>query len=140
MPSSRPLPIVIGPTENALRAVLTQTLSSTAIPGYPAWVVLNAASSADLAAPGGSWRRAAADGLKVDPSEIDGILRELSTAGLLDDEGTLTDAGAAELAAARSMVMATTLRLVDGIDETEQQTTRRVLDLIRHNAEELLSA
>lgn len=137
MPSVRPLPTVIGPTENALRALLTQTLSSTLIPSYPAWVVLNAASTADSS---NDWWRRAADGLKADADEIDEVLAELRTAGLVDDEGTLTAAGAAELTTARAAVTGTTLRLIEGIDETEQETTRRVLDAIRRKAEGLLSA
>ncbi|WP_106850583.1 hypothetical protein [Blastococcus sp. Marseille-P5729] len=137
MSSARPLPTVIGPTENALRALLTRTLSSTLIPSYPAWVVLNAASAADSS---NDWRQRAADGLKADADEIDGVLAELRTAGLVDDDGTLTAAGAAELTTARAAVTGTTLRLIEGIDETEQETARRVLDAIRQKAEGLLGA
>lgn len=137
MSSARPLPTVIGPTENALRALLTRTLSSTLIPSYPAWVVLNAVSAADSS---NDWRQRAADGLKADPDEIDGVLAELRTAGLIDDEGTLTTAGTVELTTARTAVMGTTLRLVEGIDEVEQETTRRVLDVVRRKAEGLLGA
>lgn len=137
MPSARPLPTVIGPTENVLRALLSRALSSTLIPGYPAWVVLNAVSAADSS---NDWRQRAADGLKADPDEIDGVLAELRTAGLIDDAGALTATGTAELTTARAAVTGTTLRLVEGIDEPEQETTRRVLDAIRQKAEGLLSA
>lgn len=140
MPSDRPLPTVIGPTENALRALLGQTLSSTAIASYSAWVVMNAASSADPVAPNEGWQSALADALKVEPMEIEGILRDLEDAGLLDESRRLTRVGTAELAAARSAVRAATLRLVEGIDEGEQQTARRVLDQIRDRAEAQLSA
>lgn len=134
MPSA-PLPTVIGPTENALRALLTRTLSSTMIPGYRAWVVLNAVSAAGSS---NEWRQRAADGLKADPDEIEGSLAELRTAGLVDGDATLTAAGAAELTIAREAVAGATLLLVEGIDETEQETTRRVLDAIRRKAERLL--
>lgn len=137
MASARPLPTVIGPTENALRAMLTRVLSSTRIPDYPAWVVLNAANAA------GSdprWRQRAADGLRTDLREVDKVLGHLRSAGLVDDAGTLTASGTAELTTARVAVTGTTVRLVEGIDETEQETTRRVLDAIRRRAEELLAA
>lgn len=137
MPSTRPLPTVIGPAENALRALLIRTLSSTLIPSYPAWVILNAASTADSS---NDWRHRAADGMKVDADEIDGALTELRTAGLVDGEGGLTAVGTAELTTARAAITGTTLRLIEGIDETEQETTRRVLDAIRRKAEGLLGA
>ncbi|WP_291525304.1 hypothetical protein [Branchiibius sp. NY16-3462-2] len=50
----------------------------------------------------------------------------------------MTEVGAAQLAAARAAVTAVTAGLVEGINEAEQETTRRVLDLIRHRAEESL--
>ena len=137
MPSARPLPTVIGPTENALRALLGRTLSSTPIAGYSAWVVLNAVVAVDSS---NGWRQRAADGLKADPDEIDRVLAELRTAGLVDDSGALTAAGTAGLATARAAVTGTTLRLVEGIEEVEQETTRRVLDAIRRRAEGLLGA
>lgn len=137
--SQRPLPTVIGPTENALRELLTQTLASTRIDDYPAWVVINAASGAGPDAPRGSWQRGVADALKIEPDDIDTVIARLRAAGLLDDDDTLTEAGATELAAARSVVAATTSLLVGGISDAEQESTRRVLDRIRRRAEELLS-
>lgn len=131
----RPLPSVIGPTENALRALLARTLSSTHVPGYPAWAVLNAASSAD-AAP--RWRQTVGNSLKAEPNEIDAAVAELRAAGLLRSDETLTALGDEELAAARVAVRDATLRLTDGIDDAEQETTRRVLDTIRRRAEDLL--
>lgn len=136
--SLRPLPTVIGPTENALRELLTQVLSSTRIGGYAAWAVLNAASSARPDAPRAGWRRGVADALKIEEDGVVSVIAELRAIGLLDDDEMLTEAGVAELAAARSEVVATTSRLVDGIDEAEQETTRLVLDRIRGRAEELL--
>jgi len=120
-----------------LRSLLLRTLASTRIPGYPAWVVLNAVSSADSS---NEWRQSVADGLKADLDEVDGVLGELRTAGLVDGEGTLTSAGTAELTAARAAVAGATLRLVEGVDEAEQETTRRVLNAIRRKAEGLLSS
>ncbi|GGR22560.1 hypothetical protein ACFOE1_15205 [Agromyces mediolanus] len=137
MPSARPLPTVIGPTENALRELLARTLSPTSIPGYPAWVALNAISAVDARS---TWRRRASDGLRADSEEIEQVLAGLQAAGLVDQEERPTAAGAAELSAARTAVVATTLRLVEGIDDAEQETTRHVLDTIRSRAEGLLAA
>lgn len=133
MRSTRPLPTVIGPTENALRTLLTSTLSSTRISGYQEWVVANAASSADP-----TWHQAAADALKIGRDGVAGIIEGLRAAGLMNQEDALTDAGAAQLAAARSAIAASTSHLTDGITEEEQETARSVLDRIRGNAEELL--
>lgn len=132
----RPLPTVIGSTENALRALLTATLSTTRIDGYAAWVVLNAASGA----PGGDWRSATADALKVPTSVVDDVIERLRGDGLVDDAGGLTDDGTRELDAARAAVARATSGLVAGIDEVVQERVRRTLDQIRHNAEVALMA
>jgi hypothetical protein len=112
-------------------------LASTTIPGYPAWVVLNAVSARDAS---NEWRQRASHGLKVDPDEIDVVVGGLFAAGLVDGEGALTAAGAAELTTARAAVAEATARLVEGIDDAEQETARRVLDTIRRKAEGLLSS
>lgn len=141
MPSARPLPTVIGPTENALRALLTSTLSGTAIGTYHAWVVLNAASRADPAAPADphrAWIGRVADALKIEVAAAGRVVAGLRSQGLLDDDDALTDRGTAELAAARSAVARATARLTAGIGEAEQETTRAVLDRVRANAEALL--
>ncbi len=138
MPAARPLPTVIGPAENALRALLTKILSTTRIKTYPAWVVLNAASNAGATASSGNWRLAVADALKVELGEVDEVLARLRAAGLVGNDGSPTALGATELAAGRSAVSAATSRLVDGIGEEEQTTARRVLDHVRSKAEELL--
>ena len=138
MPSSRALPTVIGPTENALRALLTRILSTTPIQTYSAWVVLNAASIAQAPASSGRWQDAVADALKVEPGQIDEVLGTLCGAGLVNNDGSLTAGGAAELAIARSTVSAATSRLTDGLSEEAQATARLVLDHIRGKAEELL--
>ena len=128
------LPTVIGPTENALRALLTATLSMTRIDGYPAWLVLNAASRAT----GGEWRAVTADALTVPQSVVDHIAERLEREGLMDGAGGLTDDGTRELEAARSVVARTTSRLVAGVDDVDQERVRRTLDQIRHNAEAAL--
>ena len=52
MGTARPLPTVIGPTENVLRALLARVLSTTRIQTYSAWVVMNIVDSSDDAAEG----------------------------------------------------------------------------------------
>ncbi len=137
MADARPLPTLIGPAENALRALLTRTLSATRINNYTAWVILNAASGAD-AAPGGHWKSEVADALKVEIDDVDGALLELRVAGLIDGEGALTVLGASELARGRAEVSAATARIVQGIGDDDQMIARRVLTQVRRNAEELL--
>jgi DNA-binding MarR family transcriptional regulator len=138
MASMGPLPTVIGPTENALRALLTKTLSSSRATTYPAWVILNAASSVGATSPQRSWHHSAADALKTDLDGVAQVIEGLRSAGLLNSDEALTDAGVTELAAARLAVGATTLRLTEGISDAEQETVRSVLDRIRSNAEALL--
>lgn len=124
---------MIGFTENALRALLTSTLSSTRISTYPEWVILNAASNTDP-----TWHQAVADALKIELGGVAQVIAGLRTAGLMDDGEALTEAGATELRAARSAVAATTSLLMDGISDAEQETAEPVLDRIRGNAQELL--
>lgn len=138
MTDARPLPTVIGPTENALRALLTKILSTTRIKTYPAWVILNAVSNADSKTGGGNWRPAIAEALKVELDEVDGVLAQLRAAGLVDNDGLLTARGVTDLATGRSAVSAATARMVDGIGEQEQATARLVLDHVRRKADELL--
>jgi hypothetical protein len=136
MTDARPLPTVIGPTENALRALLTKILSTTRIRTYPAWVVLNGVSRSDPS--DGEWRHAVADALKVGLDELDDLLVQLRDAGLLATDGMLTPLGKVELASARSAVSAATSRLVNGISDEDQSTARRVLDHVRREADDLL--
>lgn len=127
----RSLPTVIGPTENALRALLTAALSTTRIDGYAAWVALNAASRAQ----DGDWRPATADALKVSQSVVDDVTDRLERAGLVNGSGGLTEDGTRELEAARSVVARVTSRVVADIADVDQEQVCRTLDQVRHNAE-----
>jgi DNA-binding MarR family transcriptional regulator len=139
VPSTRPLPSVIGLTENALRALLIRTLASTPIGTYPAWVILNAASNAAQTAPNEGWRSGVADALKVEPADVVAVINGLRESGLLSENEALTDEGAVELARARAEVGMITSRLTDGLTDSEQETVRLVLDRIRSSAEVLLT-
>jgi DNA-binding MarR family transcriptional regulator len=138
MTDARPLPTVIGPTENALRALLTKILSTTLIKTYPAWVILNAVSNADATTGGGHWRLAVAEALKVELSDVDDVLGQLRAAGLVGRDGLLTTLGATDLATGRSAVSAATARMLDGIGDQDQATARLVLEHVRRKADELL--
>lgn len=139
MPSNRPLPTVIGPTENALRALLVQTLAGTEIDSYHSWVVINALDFAEKTHAGRDWRTDTADALKIEPRELDAVLDRLRASHLVDGD-SLTDAGRAELHTARSAVAETTSRLVNGLDPDDQEVARRVLDHIRRSAEAMIAA
>lgn len=131
----RPLPALIGPVENALRALLVQTLEPTAIGGYEDWVMLNIADSAgDPAAA----VRAAAGALKVRKHAVLAVEARMTKAGLMD-AGTLTRRGREELETGRRAVSAVTAELVAGIGDKEQETAAAVLDRIRARAEALLA-
>jgi hypothetical protein len=133
--ASGSLPAVSGPTENALRALLTATLSATRIDGYPAWVALNAASRAS----GSDWRSQTAGAMKVPLSVVDDVAAGLEREGLTDGAGGLTEDGSRELAAARAAVARATSGVLAGIDDADQERVRRTLDQIRHNAEAALA-
>ena len=138
MPDTRPLPTVIGSTENALRALLTKTLSTTRIKTYSCWVTLNVASNAPTTASSRSWQLAVAELLKVGVHEVHEAVAELRTSNLLDHDDAVTALGASELARGRSAVSTVTSRLIEGISDEEQTTARLVLDHVRCRAEELL--
>jgi DNA-binding MarR family transcriptional regulator len=131
--SERPLPAVIGPTENALRSLLSRVLASTLIDGYDEWVALNHASGG-----GNAVVSTVAAALKVDVSTSKRVLERLATKGLVTDL-RLTPTGEAQLVDARGAVAAVTATLVEGIDERDQQTARTVLDAIRERAEVALA-
>lgn len=138
MSAQRPLPTVIGPTENALRALLTKILSNTRIKTYSAWVVMNAIARVDTAGAPGTWQNTVAEALKVSAADVESCVAELRASGLMGDEGSLTAFGISELATARASVSAATARLVEGIGNDEQQIAAAVLDRVRGRAEEML--
>lgn len=138
MTTSRPLPTIIGPTENALRALLTKTLSTTAIKSYASWVVLNALSRPGAKAFAPEWQGAVLDALKMSQSDLNKVIADLSTKNLINVEGSLTELALAELTEGRNLVGAATSELVDGLSEEAQDTARTVLDHIRTRAEATL--
>lgn len=135
--AQQPLPTVIGPTENALRALLVATLSGSAIGEYTHWVALNAASSEERPP---TWRRDVATSLKVSENIVDGALDDLRSRGLVEGMGDLTEQGHRELSVARAAVGSATAQAVVGISEHDLQTADRVLRAVQGNVERLLAS
>ncbi|MDP3890824.1 hypothetical protein [Nocardioides sp.] len=141
MSATRPLPTVIGPTENALRALLVHVLSDSAICTYEAWVAMSSAANDAAEGPGAmNWRAALANRLAKPLPFVDEVVERLRKAGLIDSSGAVTDRGAAELAAARAAVGEVSSAVVADIPQPDQDVARRVLDKIRLNAEDHLRA
>lgn len=128
--SQRPLPTVIGPTENALRNLLSQVLASTTIDDYDEWVALNCISNHK----GAGVLAALAAALKIENNAAENTIERLTNRGLVADLA-LTPTGEAQLLRTRDSLAAMTDTLVAGIDEADQQTTRTVLDTVRERAE-----
>ena len=134
-PRPRTLPTVIGPTENALRALLVRLLAATPLGSYEQWAALNLADRGAGDEP--ALVGAVADGLATDVSTATGVLRALGDTGLLDRvDGTWrpSPAGAALLTRVRAHVAEATARVVDGLPEADVATAVRVLDHVRERA------
>lgn len=129
------IPVAVGATENALRALLLTTLASTVIASYPEWVVLNAVSASGTDASGERWRNETARTLKTEIEPIEAALRER---GLIVGETQLSEDGFVALATARRAVGAATASLVEGISESDVAAARRVLATLRDRAEALV--
>ena len=136
----RPLPAVVGSTENALRALLLRVLASSDLRGYEEWAALNLVSgqaatedvttlvSRSLAVP-----RQAAVVL------LDGLVHRILLAKE-DGEYGLSRDGSALLAALRPRVAEATGHLLEGLSQHDIETAGRVLDHIRSRAERELAA
>ena len=130
--TERPLPTVVGPTENALRALLLRTLEPTPISSYEEWAYLNMRSA-------GAPKEAIASALRVTPQDLSVVVDELVGRDLLDAPESITATGAEALRSAREVVTAMTRTLTEGIDEEDAAIARRVLDTLRVKAEALLA-
>jgi hypothetical protein len=135
--TTHPLPTVVGPTENALRALLGRVLTVTTIGGYAEWVYLNVRSAAgddaQVDAP-------VADALKQPVADVLLVRQRLGAGGLIDPAGALTSSGQDELRHGRKLVAAVTEKLTDGIDPVRLDVAADVLDTVRRRAEEELSS
>ncbi len=133
----RPLPTVVGPTENALRALLTRLLATTPLDHYEQWAALNLVDGNigdDRAV-----LDVVVDGLVVDEPHAWTVLRSLEDLGLLhrvNGAWRPSPAGAGLLSLERQRVGAVTTRLLDGIAAADLVTAVRVLDQVRERAQE----
>ncbi|HEX5332201.1 MAG TPA: hypothetical protein VFW79_06120 [Cellulomonas sp.] len=133
--SPRSLPAVIGPTENALRALLLRLLAATPLDSYEQWAALNLVDrtpGADQALIG-----AIGAGLVIDDADARAVLHSLAGTGLLhrvDDTWQVSPTGAGLLSRERRRVAEATGRLVDGIPDTDLVTAVSVLDQVRARA------
>jgi hypothetical protein len=133
----RPLPTVVGPTENALRALLMRLLATTPLDSYQQWAALNLVdrhTGDDKALVD-----VIVEGLVVGDTEARTILRTLDDLGLLHRVNGVwrpSSAGADLLSLERQRVAAVTARLLDGIAATDLVTAVRVLDQVRERAQE----
>lgn len=132
---TRPLPPVIGATENALRSLLTRALTGSRIDGYEEWVYLNIRDTTDRPAEA---ERLITDALEQPHDRVAATRTRLVEAGLLNSDGSLTAAGHEQLDDCRQAVARTTQALVAGIAPAVLQATIDTLDTIRSRAEQLL--
>ncbi len=133
---ARPLPPVIGATENALRPLLAHALAGSLIGGYDEWVYLNIQERADDPA---RVEELVADALNQPCETVAAARTRLVDAGLLDTEGLLTGSGREQLNLCRELVSETTQALTAGIDPAAVQTTIDTLDAVRARAEQLFA-
>lgn len=133
---TRPLPPIIGETENVLRPLLVRALAASAIGGYDEWVYLNIQERADDPAQVDDLVAAA---LRRPIEDVIDVRTHLTEAGLLSADGALTACGRDELARGRNSVAQTTATLTAGIEPTALQVTIETLEIVRSRAEQLLA-
>lgn len=129
--NDRPLPTIIGPTENTLRALLAQTLSATAIDTYEEWVYLSMTAA-------GAPVDVVSAALRIPTDRVGMIADELVARGLLRERTALSETGQAELARTKERVSRTTGLLTAGIEPRHLEICGHVLDTVREAAERLL--
>jgi hypothetical protein len=129
----RPLPTLIGPTENSLRALLTQTLDGTQIDGYDEWVYLNMTD-------GGVAVEQIAIVLRRPRDELDVLAIRLQARGLLTSTAELTPVGQEQLKQGRALVNRMTEKLTTDLEPEQQRICAEVLDIIRMRADRELAS
>jgi hypothetical protein len=134
-PTHRPLPAVLGSTENALRSLLADLLRTTELAGYEEWVALT------LVDRHGSDETAVLDAisssLAVDADAGRDLLHSLEGKGILhrpDISLRLSPRGAALFQETRQRVTATTAPLLEGIAAEDLATTTTVLEQLEARA------
>jgi hypothetical protein len=142
MTADQPLlaPRTIGETENALRALLVQTLRGTDL-DYPRWVVLSvvARSPSPVSATGLSSRLAA--NLRIDDASAIALIDVLRARHLVHDVGdsvAMTPDGTTLFERLDAEIGKLTRQLWAGIEVDDLAAAQRVLATITARADELL--
>jgi len=137
LPTHRPLPAVLGSTENALRSLLAELLRTTELASYEEWVALT------LVDRHGSDETAAldaiADNLAVDADAGRDPLLSLEDKGILhrvDGSRRVSPRGATLLLETRRRVTSTTAPLVEGISAEDLAVTVAILEQVGSRARE----
>ena len=130
----RPLPPVVGATENALRALLEDVLSETSIGGYSEWVYLTIRIRADDSSP---VEDLVSTALKEPLAAVEVLRTRMTEAGVLHADGSLTSYGRDQFDHGRELISSMTRSLTAGIDEEALTITIGTLDTIRERAEHL---
>lgn len=128
------LPTVIGPTENALRALLGAVIGRSPVGTYERWVAINAAAGREGTGP----VERICDGLQWSRSQALATLADLADDDLLSRAGdggwSLTADGAVVLSTLRAEVGRATAEVVEGVDVEDLSTAIAVLGEVRANA------
>lgn len=139
--SARPLPMVVGRTENALRALLMRSLEGTQLAGYEEWVALNLV---DGRTEGGvDVLDSVCRQLGLDRGRAALLLDALVARGLVTCERTsyaVSRDGSTLLATLRPAVAGVSRRVVEGLLVEDLDVAIRVLDRLRVEAERELTA
>jgi rhodanese-related sulfurtransferase len=127
----RSLPTIIGPTENALRALLIRALEVTRIDGYDEWVYLNLTDRHES-------DEKIAVALRSSATSVEAVAGRLRAKGFATVAG-LTDSGREQLETGQALVGTMTARLTEGLDPERVRTCMEVLDVLRDRADRELA-
>lgn len=131
----------IGETENALRALLTDTLDGTGL-DYPGWVALTLVARGRSPIPVTELINRLAGSLKMDHTAVAVLIDDLQERHLVEQFGdtiTITAQGAAQHQRLNSRVEELTEQLWAGLDPDDLARAHRVHTTIADRANELLA-
>jgi DNA-binding MarR family transcriptional regulator len=130
----------VGETENALRGLLTRTLSGTGL-DYHRWVAL-LVTNTQAPIPASHLAAQLRGGLKIDESTADEVIGDLQAHGLIVEHDARlgpTAEGSALFARINAEVRQLTQRLYAGIDHDDLAAAYRVLSTLTQRANALLA-
>jgi DNA-binding MarR family transcriptional regulator len=133
-------PRAIGETENALRALLTQTLDGTGL-DYPRWVVLSMVARSPSPMPAAELAPGLGGSLNIDRTAVVALIDDLGARRLLDssaDPIAVTADGSALFQRLDSEIGRLTQHIWAGLDTDDLAAAHRVHATITARANELL--